>query len=185
MRKLRTGETDSSGGETGKVMHGNIVLVGPPGVGKSTVGVLLAKTLSMPFMDTDIVIQAEEGRRLQDILDTEGVDGFRSIEEKYILEIDADRHVIATGGSVVYSEAGMTHLKNGGEIVFLNLPCENLLKRIGDIETRGVVLPSSQTFLEMYNERLPLYRRYADFVLECGNLNHQQVVDRVVRFVNI
>ena len=100
------------------------------------------------------------------------------------MEIDADHHVIATGGSVVYSEPGMMHLKNGGKIVFLNLPCKKLLKRIGDIETRGVVLPASQTFLDMYNERLPLYKRYADFVLECNNLNHQQVVDQIVRFVN-
>jgi len=157
----------------------NIVLIGPPGVGKSTVGVLLAKALSMPFADTDIIIQAAEGRRLQDILDSEGDDAFREIEERHILALDLENHVVATGGSVVYSPAAMAHLKAVGRIVFLNLPCETLLERIQDLDTRGVVLPSPQTFRDMYAERLPLYEKYADFIVECTGLSHQQVVDRI------
>lgn len=157
----------------------NIVLIGPPGVGKSTVGVLLAKALSMPFADTDIIIQAAEGRRLQAILDSEGTDDFREIEEKHILALDLRNHVVATGGSVVYSAAAMAHLKSIGRIVFLNLPCETLLARIQDLDTRGVVLPSPQTFRDMYAERLPLYQQYADLILDCTGLSHQQVVNRI------
>lgn len=157
----------------------NIVLIGPPGVGKSTVGVLLAKALSMTFADTDIMIQAAEGRRLQEILDSEGTDAFRVIEERHILALDLRKHVIATGGSVVYSPAAMAHLRAIGRVVFLSLPCEMLLRRIEDLDTRGVVLPSPQTFRDMYAERLPLYKQYADVILDCAGLSHQQVVDRI------
>ncbi len=158
----------------------NIVLIGPPGVGKSTVGVLLAKELSRPFADTDILIQAMEGRRLQDILDSEGTDRFRGIEERRILELDLDNYVIATGGSVVYSPSAMAHLKAGSTTVFLNLPCDMLLVRIDNLDTRGVVLPSSQSFADMYAERLPLYRRYADAEVDCTGLNHEQVVRQII-----
>lgn len=164
-------------------MKENIVLIGPPGVGKSTVGVLLAKALSMPFVDTDIVIQAAEGRRLQDILDSEGIDGFRKVEERCLLALSLQNHVIATGGSVVYSSAAMDHLKKSGKIVFLNLPCQTLLQRIENLDSRGVVIPASMTFCEMYDERLPLYQQYADYILDCSNLSHEQVVKRIVEFV--
>ncbi len=166
-------------------MNGNVILIGPPGVGKSTVGVLLAKALSMPFADTDILIQAAEGRRLQAILDAEGTDAFREIEERHILALDLGRHVIATGGSVVYSPVAMAHLRSIGRVVFLNLPCEVLLRRIEDLDTRGVVLPSPQTFRDMYAERLPLYERYADVILDCSDLSHQQVVDRIAENVGV
>jgi shikimate kinase len=166
-------------------VKGNVILIGPPGVGKSTVGVLLAKALSMPFADTDILIQAAEGRRLQEILDAEGTDAFRRIEERHILALDLGRHVIATGGSVVYSPAAMAHLRSIGRVVFLKLPCEELLRRIEDLDTRGVVLPSPQTFRDMYAERLPLYERYADVILDCAGLSHQQVVDRIAESVGV
>lgn len=168
---------------SGGTVRNNIVLIGPPGVGKSTVGVLLAKALSIPFVDTDILIQASEGRRLQDILDMEGVDGFREVEERHILALNLNHHVIATGGSVIYSPSAMDHLKSSGKLVFLSLPCEELLKRIEDLDMRGVVFPASQSFRDMYEERLPLYKRYADYMLDCTGLSHQKVVERITEFV--
>lgn len=165
-------------------MLANIILIGPPGVGKSTVGVLLAKTMSALFMDTDITIQSGESRRLQDILDSEGVEGFRRIEERYIVDLDVKGYVIATGGSVVYSPAAMENLKRLGKVVFLNLPCEVLLKRIKNLDSRGVVIPQSQTFDDMYEDRLPLYQRYADITLDCMNLTHEQVVGAIMSRLN-
>lgn len=161
----------------------NIILIGPPGVGKSTVGVLLAKRLLMPFVDTDILIQSAEGTHLQEILNTHGPDRFTEIEERYILQLDLESHVIATGGSVIYSHRAMEHLRRLDGIIFLSLPCETLIKRIENLDTRGVVFPAAQSFCDMYEERLPLYSRYADFTIDCTGLSHEQVLTRIVSLI--
>jgi len=157
----------------------NIVLIGMAGAGKSTVGVLLAKAMSRAFIDTDLLIQAAEGRRLQDILDREGIDVFRRIEEKHLLVLRAHGAVIATGGSVVYSPAAMAHLKADGTIVYLYLPVDVLEARVTNLDSRGVVMAPGQTFAAVYRERMPLYERYADLTIDCTGLLHEDVVQRV------
>ncbi|MCP4642094.1 MAG: shikimate kinase [bacterium] len=158
----------------------NIVLIGMPGVGKSTVGVLLAKALSRSFMDTDVSIQALECRRLQDIIDAEGTDRFLTIEERNLLMLDCVRHVIATGGSAVYSEPAMDHLKNTGVVVYLKLPFDHLERRIANLDSRGVVMGPGQGLATLYEERTPLYERYADVAVECTGLTHDESVAAVV-----
>jgi shikimate kinase len=157
----------------------NIVLIGMPGAGKSTVGVLLAKVLSMEFVDTDVCIQARERRRLQDIIDGDGLDVFRRIEARQILELTCRHHVIATGGSVVYDEAAMRHLAQYGVIVYLDLPLEQLKGRLRNLPTRGVVMLAGQSLESLYAERQPLYSRYARVTVDCAGLTHEQVVDRI------
>jgi len=158
----------------------NIVLIGMAGAGKSTVGVLLAKAMSRSFVDTDLAIQAAEGRRLQDILDTEGIDAFRQIEEKQVLALSVQGAVIATGGSVVYSPRAMAHLKASGALVYLCLPAEALEARVTNLDSRGIVMAPGQTFAEVYNERRPLYECYADLRIDCAGLSHEAVVQRIV-----
>ncbi len=158
----------------------NIVLIGMAGAGKSTVGVLLAKAMSRAFIDTDLVIQAAEGRRLQDILDADGVEAFRRIEEKHVLALVARGAIIATGGSVVYSARAMAHLKADGTVVYLYLPTTALEARVTNLGSRGIAMAPGQTFAEVYNERRPLYERYADITIDCMGLSHEDVVLRAI-----
>jgi len=161
----------------------NLILTGMPGVGKSTVGVLLAKTLSRSFIDTDIYIQAREGRRLQDIIDTEGVDYFRDIEAHHVLSLDCRGYVIATGGSVVYSAAAMRHLKSSGIVVYMQLPLPLLIERLTNLDSRGVVMAPGQSIASLFAERQPLYERYADLRVECQGLKHEETVARIIEAV--
>ncbi|MEW5801896.1 MAG: shikimate kinase [bacterium] len=154
----------------------NIVLIGMPGVGKSTIGVILAKVLSRDFLDTDVYIQAEEGRTLQEIIDREGMEKFCELEERYVTSVARRGAVIATGGSVVYSDLAMVHLKSQGVVLHLSLPIHLLEKRLTDFTTRGVVKKSAQTFIELYDERIPLYERYADSTIDCTGMGHEEVV---------
>ena len=165
--------------------HRNLVLIGMPGAGKSTVGVLLAKAMSRSFIDTDVYIQAQEGRRLQDIIDTEGVDFFQDIEARYVLSLACRGHVIATGGSVVYSAAAMRHLKKSGLIVYMSLPMRPLVKRLTNLDSRGVVMAPGQTIPNLFEERQPLYRRYADVTVKCVGLTHEQTVARIMAAVGV
>jgi len=158
----------------------NIVLIGMPGVGKSTVGVLLAKATGRGFHDTDEHMQARERRRLQAILDAEGLDAFCRLEQAHVLELDLRAHVIATGGSVVYSEAAMERLRTGGESVYLRAEIAHLAERIDNLATRGVVIARGQTLADLYAQRRPLYERWAQVTVDCDDKTQDQVVAEIM-----
>ncbi|MDY3999311.1 MAG: shikimate kinase [Blautia sp.] len=143
----------------------NITLIGMPGVGKSTLGVVLAKVLGYQFLDADLLIQKEEKRRLWQIIDQEGIEGFKAIENRVNASIETENTVIATGGSVVYCEEAMEHLKSIGKVVYLELSLNSLSKRLGNLKGRGVLLRKGQTLKDLYEERVPLYEKYADIVV--------------------
>lgn len=158
----------------------NIILIGMPASGKSTVGVILAKLLAYDFVDTDLLIQRREGKPLSAVIEERGIDGFLAAEEAAVLSLKAENTVVATGGSVVYSEAAMKHLKRGGRAIFLDVDYETLHKRLTDIRGRGVVLRDGQTLRELYDERLALYRRYADAAVgEGGDMTLEQTASAV------
>lgn len=154
-------------------------MIGMPAVGKSTIGVLLAERIGFSYLDTDIYLQVNEGRRLHQIIASKGIDGFCDIEEKNILALDCRSHVIATGGSVVYRDAGMMQLKSMGAVVHLDLPPDQLQQRIGDIDQRGVVHSGAQTLAELYVERHPLYRKYEDIFIDCSEKSPEAIVEEI------
>jgi len=162
---------------------GAVVLIGMPGAGKSTVGVLVAKHLGLGFVDTDIVIQERAGRRLQQILDEAGYRELRRLEEETILALDPGGAVIATGGSAVYSERAMRHLGKLGRIVYLKADCGLLASRIDDYERRGIANPGGQRFEEIYRERTPLYERCAEAVVAVDGLTHEEVARAVLTVI--
>ena len=157
----------------------NILLVGMPGAGKSTVGVLLAKDMSMNFLDVDVYIQGHEGRRLQDIIDNDGIDTFKELEEKYLMDINVSSYIISTGGSAIYSKTGIDHLKNTSVVVYLSINLETLKERLGDFSTRGVVIKPGQTFLDLYEERCKLYTEAADLTLDCNGKTQDEIVAEI------
>jgi len=158
----------------------NIVLIGMPGSGKSTVGIILAKMTSKDFIDTDVLIQTCEGRTLQDIVDKDGHMVLREIEEKVLLTIDADNHVISTGGSAAYSKPAMMHLRSRGVIIFLHADLTTLQERIGNFETRGLAKKADQTFEDLYLERLSLYTQYADITVESCGFTQEEVCAEII-----
>ena len=158
----------------------NIILIGMPGAGKSTVGVILAKTRGMNFIDTDIEIQKKSKRLLQEIIDTDGPDAFKTIEEKTILSLHAHHAVIATGGSVVFSERAMEHLTQDGIVVYLMISFDEMEKRLRNITTRGIVLSRGETLYEMYNERVPLYEKYAGLTIDCEKDDFENIVKKII-----
>jgi len=158
----------------------NIVLIGMPAVGKSTVGVLLAKALGRYFVDTDVYMQAIQGRSLQEMIDGNGLTWFLEAEEDYVLCLDETNAVIATGGSVVYSETAMRYLASRGVIVHLDLPVEQIEERLSNLRTRGVVMEPGQTIRSLYKQRQPLYERYANVTVDCIGKNHDQIVTGII-----
>lgn len=161
-------------------MTSNIVLIGMPASGKSTCGVLAAKALLKNFFDTDLLIQNIENKRLQEIIDEKGNDYFEKAEENAVLSLDIIGTVIATGGSVIYSEKAMAHLKSLGKIIYLHLDFDTMKKRLKNITTRGVVLKDGYSLEDMYKERLELYKKYADETIVCDALSVEQTVEAIV-----
>lgn len=161
----------------------NIILIGMPGAGKSTLGVILAKALKKKFIDTDLLIQEETGRALQEILDRDGTDMFRKIEEEIITAHQFQNTVIATGGSVVLSRKAMEHLKKNGIIVYLRVSVDEIERRLVNITTRGIVLEKGQTLRTIYHERVPLYEHYAGITVDCTGQDFEQVVATLLRRV--
>lgn len=162
----------------------NIVLIGMPGVGKSTVGVILAKVMGYQFVDADLVIQKEEGKLLHEIIEEVGTEGFIAVENRVNASIETEHAIIATGGSVVYGTEAMEHLSAIGTIVYLRLPFEVLNRRLHDIKGRGVVLKEGQTLKDLYDERTPLYEKYADVVVDEYQLNVEQTVEKILELRN-
>jgi shikimate kinase len=158
----------------------NLVLIGMPGAGKSTVGVILAKQMSCDFVDTDVIIQTSQGRTLQDIVDTDGYAVLRKIEEEVLLGLSVQNHVIATGGSAVYSDRAMVHLKSGGLVIFLDVDLPTLESRVHDFRTRGLAKKPDQDFADLFHERFTLYTKYADMTIKCAGLTQEEVCARII-----
>ena len=154
----------------------NIILIGMPGVGKSTVGVVLAKAMGFGFIDTDLLIQTKEGRQLYRIIEQRGSKGFLALENEVVSSLWAERCVIATGGSVIYGADAMKHLKTMGKIVYLQLDAAHLIRRVKNLPTRGIVMKQGESLEDLYQERAPLYEKYADVVFPVGERTIEETV---------
>lgn len=166
-------------------MKDNIILIGMPGVGKSTVGVVLAKALGYNFIDADLVIQQKEGKLLCDLIAEHGTDGFLTLENRINSGIDAHKAIIATGGSAVYGEEAMAHYKEIGIILYLAVSYEELERRLGDLKNRGVVIADGQTLRDIYEERTLLYEKYADVTVSEEGLSIRETIDVVRKKLEI
>lgn len=157
----------------------NVILIGMPGAGKSTVGVVLAKKIGYSFIDSDLVIQETTGKMLHEIIEEKGIDGFNKIENEVNSSISADKAVIATGGSAVYGSEAMEYFEQIGKIVYLQLPYEEIADRLGDLNERGVSIRDGMTLRDLYNERVPLYEKYADITINCENKMIRDIVTEI------
>jgi len=162
-------------------MKDNIILIGMPGSGKSTVGVGLAKHLGLEFIDTDLLIQTHQGRLLQDIVDNDGHEVLRDMESQELQNLDVDKALIATGGSAVYSDAGMRNLKAQGVVIYLAVDYDEIEKRINDSEnSRGIAKSKGQTLKDIYNERIPLYKKYADITINNNDFVDMEILSEAI-----
>lgn len=158
----------------------NIIFIGMPAVGKSTVGVIVAKRLGCRFLDTDLLIQEREGKLLKEIIAEKGIEGFLEIEDRVNAEVKAEKTVISPGGSVVYCENAMRHFKEIGTVVYLQISFEIINRRLRNAKNRGVVLKDGQTFRDLYEERVKLFERYADVTVCEDGMNLEETVDKVM-----
>jgi shikimate kinase len=161
----------------------NLVLIGMPGCGKSTAGVLLAKVLGLDFVDTDLLLQKQEGALLHQIL-ARGAGAFLEAEDRLLSRFEGEGCVVSTGGSAVYHQRGMTNLKRRGTVLWLDVPLDELSRRLGDMEARGVVLAPGQTLAQLYDQRRPLYAKWADHRLEAGQESLETTVARAKALVS-
>ena len=161
-------------------MKSNITLIGMPGCGKSTIGVILAKVLGYEFLDSDLLIQKKEGRLLHEIISQDGFLRFAKIEEEVNASIEGRKQIIATGGSVIYGELAMEHLREISEVVYIKLPLEELKRRLGNIRKRGVLLKEGQDLDGLYLERCPLYEQYADIIIDAEGLSVEELMEMIV-----
>ncbi len=158
----------------------SLILIGMPGAGKSTLGIMLAKALAKDFVDTDVLIQLQQGKTLQDIVDTHGYLRLREIEEQVLIDTHYPSHIIATGGSAVYSDKAMQHLRHFGQIVFLDVALNELRLRIKDIDTRGLARKPNQNLEELYNERRELYQKYASITINCTGKSQENILAEII-----
>jgi shikimate kinase len=163
----------------------NIVLIGMPGCGKSTVGVILAKVLGYNFIDSDLLIQEQEKCLLKDIIERDGLEGLIAIEEQINSEIVAEHSVIATGGSVIYGPKAMEHLRKIGTVVYIRLSCMTIENRLGNIRQRGVILREGQNLKGLYEERCPLYEKYAHVIVDGENMGMEEVMELILSKVRM
>lgn len=158
----------------------NIILVGMPACGKSTIGVVLAKTINKGFVDTDILIQEQENNKLQDIINQKGNAYFHKVEESVLKSLDKTNSVIATGGSAIYFPEAIAHLKQNGIVIYIKVSKTTILDRLDNIKTRGVTLKQGQTLEDLYNVRVPLYEKYADIIIEAEKLRVEEVIEKII-----
>ena len=158
----------------------NLILTGMPACGKSTLGVVLAKTLGMKFVDTDLLIQEVENCKLQEIIDERGMQEFLRIEEKVLSEIEAENSIISTGGSAVYSDKAMKHLGSIGDVVYIKLSLDEIKRRLNNIKTRGIAMKPGETLADLYNMRVPLYEKYADITIETEGMGIEESIEVLI-----
>lgn len=161
----------------------NITLIGMPGAGKSTVGVVLAKRMGMDFIDTDLIIQKEYNKTLSEIINEKGIEEFKKVENDVISKLELDNTIIATGGSAVYGKEAMKHLRDISKVVYIELSEENIEDRLGDLNERGVVLEEGETLQELYDERIPLYKKYAHIIVNADDMVLREVVKNIEKVI--
>ena len=164
-------------------MKNNIVLIGMPGVGKSTIGVVLAKIMGFRFVDSDLVIQETTGKLLHEIISEKGLQEFIEIENKVNASLEINHSIIATGGSVIYGKEAMEHLKEIGTIVYLKLSLNAIAERLGDLDKRGVALKKGQSLEDLYQERVPYYEKYADITINCEGRGIRYITEEIAKIV--
>lgn len=161
----------------------NIILIGMPGAGKSTLGVVLAKAMGFDFVDTDLIIQSEQNEKLYRIIEKKGIEEFIRIENETASSLKAENSVIATGGSVIFGKEAMKNLKNLGTVIYLQVNVKEIEKRLSNIKTRGIVMKAGETVKKIYDERTPLYKKYADITVNCDGMDLEKTVEKIISFV--